>query len=304
MIRQLQQLLGSPGQACLQAARELLALSLNSHSTRCTSEKRPSIYSFNAMSASFKLVQDDDDDDERGYKLAYSLAEEHAFGRGVKVSMMLLEQLLGSFSLPMQVAVDVKDESGTQSRQVVWLKEKSSTVGVLYIHEPLLSKIRSFSHEARHWSLIEIGYDGVPCLALKLRREKKNVASHATSSKYIGVNLNRGKWLTRISANGKVFHLGRYSTEEEAARIYDSAAHYLKGAQAKLNFPDEQPRHLSDELKARIDATPYPGGCKRAREEEGEDEDSVVCAPAYNHTCIQLSMTTAKELWESQLSSQ
>ena len=109
------------------------------------------------------------EDQDGGNKLAYSLAEEHAFGRGIKVSMALLQQLLGSFSLPMKVAVDAKDESGVASRQVVWLKEKSPTVGVFYIHEPLLSKIRSFSHEARHWSPSEDrGSDGIPRLALEL----------------------------------------------------------------------------------------------------------------------------------------
>jgi hypothetical protein len=109
------------------------------------------------------------DDDDGGNKLAYSLAEEHAFGRGIKVSMALLQHLLGSFNLPIKVAVDTKDESGVASRQVVWLKEKSPTVGVFYIHEPLLSKIRSFSHEARHWSPSEDrGSDGIPCLALEL----------------------------------------------------------------------------------------------------------------------------------------
>jgi superfamily II DNA or RNA helicase len=46
--------------------------------------------------------------------------------------------------------------------------------------------------------------------------------------------------------------LGCFSTQEEAAKVRDSAAYYLKGAKAKLNFPDEVPKPLDEELIAKI----------------------------------------------------
>lgn len=60
----------------------------------------------------------------------------------------------------------------------------------------------------------------------------------ATSS-YKGVSFvkARGKWLACIGRRGVVKNLGRYSTEEAAARAYDVAALEYFGEYAHLNFP-------------------------------------------------------------------
>lgn len=60
----------------------------------------------------------------------------------------------------------------------------------------------------------------------------------ATGSKYKGVTWDkeRNKWTAWLSANGKTKFLGRYSTEEDAARAHDveAAKHYKEFA--RLNF--------------------------------------------------------------------
>lgn len=59
-----------------------------------------------------------------------------------------------------------------------------------------------------------------------------------TSSKYIGVyySVNRKKWYSHISVNGKLIHLGSYENENDAAKVRDEATNKYFGIYGKLNF--------------------------------------------------------------------
>lgn len=65
--------------------------------------------------------------------------------------------------------------------------------------------------------------------------------SKYTSSKYKGVcwRDDSKNWRVRISLNGKMYYLGSFINEEDAARIYDEAAKKYFGEFARLNFPEE-----------------------------------------------------------------
>jgi AP2 domain len=59
------------------------------------------------------------------------------------------------------------------------------------------------------------------------------------SSKFRGVSFikGRGKWLAFITVNRRTIRLGRFSSEEEAARVRDRAVYASHGPLAILNFP-------------------------------------------------------------------
>ena len=69
-----------------------------------------------------------------------------------------------------------------------------------------------------------------------VRRKQKK------TSQYVGVSYdkNRRKWVSNITYNKKVYRLGRFDDEKEAALAYDKKAIELYGEFCNLNFPEQQ----------------------------------------------------------------
>ena len=62
------------------------------------------------------------------------------------------------------------------------------------------------------------------------------------TSKYRGVSWERrySRWRAQIGHAGKILNVGRFMTDEDAARAYDRKARELHGDRARLNFPEAQ----------------------------------------------------------------
>lgn len=70
-----------------------------------------------------------------------------------------------------------------------------------------------------------------------LRNQRKRKPGKAL---YKGVlpTSGRGRFAARIAVNGRSYNLGAYGSQEEAASAYDTAALFLHGEFACLNFPN------------------------------------------------------------------
>jgi len=74
--------------------------------------------------------------------------------------------------------------------------------------------------------------------AENLRNQGKNKNN---TSGFCGVYRNGKGFQAQIRLNGKLLHMGTYSTPEEAARAYDIGAIKYHGEFARLNFPEHEP---------------------------------------------------------------
>ena len=72
------------------------------------------------------------------------------------------------------------------------------------------------------------------------------------SSKFRGVTFYKrtGRWESHIWDSGRQLYLGGFSTEEEAARMYDTAALRMRGKEATLNFRESDYEEVLREFKA------------------------------------------------------
>jgi hypothetical protein len=61
-----------------------------------------------------------------------------------------------------------------------------------------------------------------------------------STSQFKGVHWDkaRSRWAAQIKKLGKVTNIGRFISEEDAARAYDTAAKKVYGEFARLNFPE------------------------------------------------------------------
>lgn len=83
--------------------------------------------------------------------------------------------------------------------------------------------------------------------AAKGLQHKKGKCSHGSSSRFIGVSWHK-QTHARIYANGKMHHLGLFSSQRTAAAVYDQAAAPLGRALNFLNtFSEDQHHHQQEE---------------------------------------------------------
>lgn len=69
------------------------------------------------------------------------------------------------------------------------------------------------------------------------QKRRKNAAEFSSQYKGVYWDRPRSTWKAQLHTHGKNHHLGRFDTEEAAARGYDVAALEMWGEYARLNFP-------------------------------------------------------------------
>jgi hypothetical protein len=108
------------------------------------------------------------------------------------------------------------------------------------VHRLILGLVKGDDHVADH-----IDGDGLNnCRAnLRIATRSNNMwnrkPNRISTSQFKGVGFYPSKncWRSRIKANGKVKHIGYFTSEIDAAKAYDIIAGELHGEFALLNFP-------------------------------------------------------------------
>ena len=67
-------------------------------------------------------------------------------------------------------------------------------------------------------------------------KNSNKIEKHKKSSKYRGVTKTKGKWQVYLTFNNINTYIGRYDSEETAAKIYDLFSIKKNGNKAKTNF--------------------------------------------------------------------
>lgn len=80
---------------------------------------------------------------------------------------------------------------------------------------------------------------------LRLATTAQNAANRGKQSNktscFKGASWHKGKWESQIKVGGRSLYLGRFSTEEDAARAYNTAATLHFGEFARLNIVPQAP---------------------------------------------------------------
>jgi len=116
--------------------------------------------------------------------------------------------------------------------------------GKAYLHRVVMERVLD-RELARSEKVHHINGDG-----LDNRRENLRLASHscnlanrektrATGNKFKGITQCKrtGAWEAKIMFNYKTIYLGRFTSDEDAAKCYDKAATEYFGEYARRNFP-------------------------------------------------------------------
>jgi serine/threonine protein kinase len=84
----------------------------------------------------------------------------------------------------------------------------------------------------------------VPADGATLRAEAHAKMKEKAASRFRGVYWHKGAWASTILVNGRHRYLGRFLTEEAAARAWDNVALKHRGQKAKLNFDPKTGKEL------------------------------------------------------------
>ncbi len=77
------------------------------------------------------------------------------------------------------------------------------------------------------------------CTNSQNQQNRRKRGTPRSTSRFKGVYWDGARWVARVHLNGQSIHVGRFTSEEAAARAYDSKAAAVFGEFAHINFQSE-----------------------------------------------------------------
>lgn len=102
--------------------------------------------------------------------------------------------------------------------------------------KPFLKKHKNFNNEVRVKDNNKIVYINSYLMKPMIIKKHNKNGGKKRSSKYRGVSKNGNKWQAIMHSKDNKSYISTYSSEEDAARIYDIMSIKARGIKAKTNF--------------------------------------------------------------------
>jgi len=122
-----------------------------------------------------------------------------------------------------------------------WTWYASATVNntTLYMHRLIMDAPKGMKVDHKNHDGIDNRRENLRICTNSQNIQNRRGPRKNSSSGFIGVYPERGRFRARITVNGKTISVGRFDTPEEAARARDRASRTHYGEFASLNFPEE-----------------------------------------------------------------
>ena len=112
----------------------------------------------------------------------------------------------------------------------------NKTINEVNTQQFLSKKKINFNNDVRVKKNNKIIYMNSYLIKPKILKKKNKSIENKRSSKYRGVSKNGNRWQAIMYSKKHKAYIGCYSSEEEAARVYDIMSIKTKGIKAKTNF--------------------------------------------------------------------
>jgi len=116
----------------------------------------------------------------------------------------------------------------------------------VYMHRQILNARKGQIVDHKDRNSLDNRVDNLRFATYSQNARNKPKIKLNSSSRYVGVYFEKryGRWTAQISVEGKHLWLGRFDSEIEAAKAYDTAAKKYHGEFACLNFPERKIKGL------------------------------------------------------------
>jgi hypothetical protein len=140
-------------------------------------------------------------------------------------------------------------ENGPNTYAVRLVSAPKNRTKIVSLHREILNPPKRLLVDHHNGNGLDNLRDNLRLATHSQNQYNKGKTRKNSSSRYVGVFLETrsGKWVARITVNRKKIWLGRFISESDAARAYDTAAKKYHGEFARLNFPE--PRINTDKQK-------------------------------------------------------